>query len=325
MNIAITGATGFIGKYLCRYLAQRGHKVTAIVRDSSKANLLTDKIRVEFGDVTKPDSLISAFSGSGVVIHLAALFNRPEASRNNYIAVNVEGTRNVIEAAIKNGIGHVVHCSTIGVATGAGSMPFSEDTPYSPIKWDKYETSKCEGEKLALEFHGRKGLSITVLRPAQVYGPGDRSKAKFYRMVKKGIMINPGNTFKHPIYIEDLCEAFELAIRNDNLGGRIFIIGNEKPIKLTDLITIVSDKLGVKKPKVYLPALPMTMVFTMVESLCEVLGVKPPLFRRSMDFFTKSVVFDVSKARNELGFKDKTDMIAGVSQTADWYVKEGLI
>ena len=97
-----------------------------------------------------------------------------------------------MEAAISNSVKKVIHCSTVGVAVGEGQMPFSEITPYSPPAWDKYETTKCDGEKLALEYNGNLGFKVTVLRPAQVYGPGDVSKAKFYRLVKKGIIINPG-------------------------------------------------------------------------------------------------------------------------------------
>jgi dihydroflavonol-4-reductase len=325
VKIAVTGATGFVGQNLCRFLERYGHSLYAIARDKEKGKVFSDTIRLAYGDVTKLETLNSAFSGMQAVIHLAALFNHPEASWEDYISVNVEGTRNVMKAAVQNGVKQVIHCSTVGVAFRSGSLPFSEDTPYSPLQWDKYETSKCEGEKLALNYHGKKKLNVTVLRPAQVYGPGDRSKAKFYRMVKKGILINPGNTLKHPIFIEDLCRAFELALNRRDLGGNVFIIGNQNAISLKELITIVADNLGAKKPNIYLPAAPITLIFTIVEKSCRILGVKPPVFRRSMDFFTKSVSFDVSKAQKELGFKSEMELALGVSETADWYIQEGLI
>ncbi len=258
-------------------------------------------------------------------MHLAAFFNRPNASWEEYKEVNIGGTKNVMEAAISEKVKRVVHCSTVGVAVGTGRMPFSETTPYSPPGWDKYETSKCEGEKLALQYNDKQGLSVVVLRPAQVYGPGDKSKAKFYRLVKKGVIINPGNTLKHLIYIDDLCRAFELAAKEEKISGEVFIIAGKKAISLKDLITIVAKELGVKVPKIYIPAAPVTWLCVSVEKISNLIGIVPPVFRRSMDFFTRSVEFDVSKAKNGLGFESEIDVLTGVSRSAEWYIQNGLI
>jgi nucleoside-diphosphate-sugar epimerase len=326
MKIAITGASGFVGSNLAHFLHKCGHNVIALVRSKEKASSFEkDKIATRISDITDRLSLASAFEGVEVVMHLAALFNSPEASWDEYRKVNIEGTRNVMDAAIDSGVKRVVHCSTIGVATGSGKLPFSEETPYSPPKWDKYEVSKCEGEKLALEYHERKGLSVIVLRPAQVYGPGDRSKAKFYRMVKKGFIVNPGKIFKHPIFTDDLCRAFEIVSSHPKAGGEIFIIGDKSAIPLKELITIVAKELGVVPPSIILPPAPITLICTITESLCNILKIKPPIFRRSMDFFTKSVQFDVTKAKTALGFESYVDIHDGVAKTAAWYKRNDLI
>jgi nucleoside-diphosphate-sugar epimerase len=280
---------------------------------------------IRIGDIRDIEALKAAFIDVDIVVHLAALFNRPNASWEEYQAVNIGGTRNVMEAAISAKVKQVIHCSTVGVAIGADRLPSSEKTPYSPPIWDKYETSKCEGEKLALEYHDQQGLSVTVLRPAQVYGPGDRSKAKFYRLIKKGIIINPGKTLKHLIYIDDLCRAFEFATSRKNIGGEVFIIGGEEVVSLKDLIIVVAKELEVNVPKVYLPATPITWLCTLVEKVGNFIGIEPPVFRRSMDFFTRSVEFDVSKAKNILKFKSEIDVATGVSRTAKWYNDNGLI
>ena len=93
---------------------------------------------------------------------------------------------------------------------------------------------------LATKEHG---LKVVVIRPAQVYGPGDKGKAKFYRMVKKGIIANPGKTKKHLIYIDDLCRAFELAAVNRETAGEILIIGGKQAITLKEYIRLVADTL----------------------------------------------------------------------------------
>jgi nucleoside-diphosphate-sugar epimerase len=326
MHIAVTGASGFIGQNLCKYLSDQDHVVTALVRSKQKSTLFKDgSITTRVGDVRNIETLKAAFTDVDIVMHLAALFNRPKASWEEYQAVNISGTQNVMEAAISENVKQVIHCSTVGVAIDKGRLPSSEKTPYSPPIWDKYETSKCEGEKLALEYHDNQGLSVTVLRPAQVYGPGDRSKAKFYRLVKKGVIINPGYTMKHLIYIDDLCRAFDLAANRKNIGGEVFIIGGEEIISLKDLITVVAKELEVSIPRVYLPAIPVTWLCTFVEKVSGFIGIEPPVFRRSMDFFTRSVEFDISKAREKLGFQSKIDIATGVSRTAKWYVQNDLV
>jgi nucleoside-diphosphate-sugar epimerase len=326
MRVALTGATGFIGGRLSRYLKARGHDVRGIVRSTPTGNgLAARSIATRRADVTDVGSLEDAFRGVDVVMHLAALFNRPQASWDDYRCVNVEGVRNVLEAAQASGVSRVVHCSTVGVATGVGSPPFSEETPYSPPSWDKYETTKCEGEKLALDFHRRTGYPLVVIRPAQVYGPGDTGKAKFYRMVKSGVIINPGDTLKHLIYIDDLCQAFELAAENMEALGEVFIIGGRTPTPLHELIGLVAQQLGVARPSIVLPATPVTWLCTSTELVCNLAQVKPVLFRRSMDFFTRSVQFDVSKARHVLRFEDRIDVPDGIAETARWYAQKGLI
>jgi dihydroflavonol-4-reductase len=178
LKIVITGASGFIGSNLVHHFAASGHEVVALLRSREKASVVARPgVSAIIGDVVNRDSVRAAFAGADAVLHVAALFNNPEASWSDYTRVNVEGTKNVLETAVEHGVRRIVHCSTIGVAIGHGSSPYSESTPYSPAAGDKYEGTKCEGERAALECFKRLGAPIVVLRPAQVYGPGDRSKA----------------------------------------------------------------------------------------------------------------------------------------------------
>ena len=326
MKIAITGASGFIGSRLTPYLHDRGHEVVALVRSNEKTpHLGNAEIATGICDITDRDSLKPALEGIQILIHLAALFNHPEASWDDYHRVNVEGTRNVLEAAKQSGVHRVIHCSTGGVVTGSGKPPYSERTPYNTPAWDKYETTKMEGEKAALEFQKTNGLGVVVIRPTQPYGPGDVSKAKFYRMVKKGVIANPGKTKKHPIFIDDLCRAFELAALHKNVNGEILTIGDQKAIELKSLVGIVAEALDVPYPNIILPATPIKWMCSVVEFTCNILKIKPVLYRRSMDFFTKSVEFDVAKAEKILNFRTRVDLREGVSKTAAWYKTAGLI
>lgn len=326
MKIAVTGATGFIGNALCRYLSEHGHDVLGLARSAERAEALGRAgITVAVADVTDRPALERALAGCDAVIHTAALFNRPEASWDQFREVNVVGTRNVLDAACANGLRRAVHTSTVGVALGATPPPYDERAPYNPPPTDKYEVTKCEGERTALAFHRETGFPVVVLRPAQVYGPGDRSKAKFYRLVQKGVIVNEGATFKHLIYIDDLCRAFELALTSERAVGEVVIVAGPEPTPLRELVRLAADGLAVPPPRVRLPATPVVLACTLVEAACNLARVKPVLFRRSMDFFTRSAVFSTDKAREVLGFEAQWSVRTGVRNTIAWYREQGLL
>jgi farnesol dehydrogenase len=326
MKFVITGASGFIGSRLTYYLADKGFEVKALARNREKALPFESKgIPTAIADITNKSTLYEAFAGADVVLHLAALFNRPEATWEDYHSVNVEGTLNVLQVAQEVNVDRVVHCSTGGVVASNPNPPFSEESPYAVPKSDKYEMTKCEGEKLAREFGRKNNYPIVIIRPTQPYGPGDVSKAKFYKLVKKGIIVNPGKTKKHPVYIDDLCRAFEIAAVNPNAIGEVFLIGGKDIVFLRDLVRTVAAELQVAAPRIVLPAIPMVWLCSITEVLCNCLKIKPVLYRRSMDFFTKSVEFQVTKAKEMLGFESQTDIKTGVHQTAEWYRAENYI
>lgn len=327
MRIAVTGATGFVGANLCVHLHKAGHEVVAVARDLEKAKaVLPENMQVVQGDIKDQDSLENAFKGCQGVMHLAALFNNPESSWDDYRDTNIKAVENVILAARAADVKRVVHCSTVGVAIGKDNPPHDENSPYNPPKWDKYETTKTEGEKMALH-HAKhpEAPEVVVIRPAQVYGPGDISKVKFYKMVKNRILVNPGETLKHLIYIDDLSEAFHLAMLKEGISGEVFTIAGNSVTPLKDLILIVGGALGVQKPKIYIPSTPIVVLATVVEVVFNAIGKKPPIFRRSMDFFRKSVHFNPQKAQSLLGFQSSTPVHEGVKATADWYKKKDLI
>jgi len=324
MKIAVTGAAGFVGQNVCRYLDQQGHTVIPLLRVAAPMTGELSHLTPVQADVTSKDSLLKALQAVDVCINLAALFNHPDKSMEDYFAVNVTGVRNVLEAAKEAGVKRVVHCSTVGVAAG-GRMPFSEQSPYCPPEWDKYETSKTEGEKTAVAFCEEHNYPVIVIRPAQVYGPGDVSKLKFYKMVKKGVIVSPGKTLKHLIYIDDLSRAFEAALTNETLIGKPVIIASKTVTPLKELVQIVAGELRVSPPKVVIPAVPMTLFATAVEIAFNLINKKPPIFRRSMDFFTKSVSFKTERMERDLKIEPEISAQEGVRRTAEWYKKEGLI
>lgn len=325
MKICVTGASGFIGKRLCKHLLACGHETIAMVRSEPQAaDAYPEGLSFRTGDVRDSDSLAKVFEGCDAVMHLAALFNHPELTAQDYYDVNVQGVENVLNAAKLANVGRVIHCSTVGVAS-EGPMPYTEKTAYAPPEWDKYETSKCAGEKLAIQYHKDHNYPVVVIRPAQVYGPGDEGKIKFYRMVKKGVIVNAGKTLKHLIYVDDLCSAFEKAVHIDSGFGEPLIIASPEATPLKELIKIVAATINVPEPKITLPATPITLASWAIEIIFNAMNKKPPVFRRSMNFFTKSVQFDSPRAKEVLGFSAAISTEEGVRETAKWYQEQGFI
>jgi dihydroflavonol-4-reductase len=323
---AITGAAGFVGSRLASYLLSSGYKVVAVSKNPySCENLKFQGAEVRVADVRILEQLNRAFSGVDGVFHIAALFNHPDRTWEDYRDVNVRGTLNVLRAAKACGVQKVVHCSTVGVATEARNPPYDEEIPYSPQPGDRYEVTKAEGELAARDFASANDVRLTVIRPAQVYGPGDRSKVKFYKLVKRGIIVNPGKTDKHLIFIDDLCAAFLKAMASRVADGEIFLIAGQAPIKLKKLVQIAASALKVPPPKIVLPAKPVVSACAAIENISRLLRVNPFVHGRSMDFFTRSVVCDTSKSSRQLGFDSETGVTEGVKMTVEWMRKERLV
>ena len=314
-----------MGLHLVGYLRGKGFDVVAVVRDrhSTKMKPLTG-VEVRQADIRNPSELKLALSGTEGVFHLAALFNRSECTWQDYRDTNVTGAVNVVAAARACGLRRIVHCSTVGVATEAHDPPFDEETPYSPKPKSRYEVTKAEGEQAVIAAAAEHAISLCVIRPTQIYGPGDRAKLKFYRLIRKGWIIEPGDTLKHPIYVEDLCEALVLAMVGEASNGEVFLIGNREPARLTEMIELGARAMGVKYPR-RLPMKPALLACSVAEGISRAFGIRSPIQRRSMDFFTRSIAVKTDKARRLLGFEARTSLEKGIEQTVAWYKSEKLL
>ena len=172
MRAFVTGATGFAGSRLSRHLASLGFEVRALARPTSDLQALDGKrIEIVTGDVRDLKSLENGMRGADLVFHLAAIFRQVGKSDSEYEAVNVQGTKNAVEAAARTGIKRFVHCSTVGVHGDTGSTPATEDSPLIEAK-DSYNRTKLAAERWARDGvpeHPRAWLITTARNRA----PGD--------------------------------------------------------------------------------------------------------------------------------------------------------
>jgi nucleoside-diphosphate-sugar epimerase len=303
MRCAVTGSTGFVGRQLCKELVDAGHEVTAIHRASSDVEELKSLgVKLREGNVKDAAALQQAFAGADVVFHIAALFREAKHGDDEYRAVNVGGTKNVLDSAVACNVKKVVHCSTVGVHSHIPNPPADETEAYRP--GDIYQETKCEGEKVALEYFRSGRIPGCVIRPAMIWGPGDSRTRKLFRGIQKRSMpiIGTGKTLLHWVDVRDLARGFRLAAEKPVGSGEVYILAGEKPVEVQELFGLIAERVGASLLPFKVPASPVQIAGDIVEAICKPMGIEPPIYRRRVDFFTKTRAFDWSKARAELGY-----------------------
>jgi len=324
VRVLVTGATGFTGGHLARALAGRGYDVAALVRDVARAqDLASSGVRLEQGDLRDRASLTRATANVDVVYHVAAIYRQAGLPRDAYHAVNAVAVRDIIEAAAANGVRRVVHCSTVGVHGDVEHPPANEDAPLRP--GDVYQETKLEGERLAREAAARLGIEVTIVRPTGIYGPGDRRLLKLFRGVarRRWVTLGSGEIYYHLTYIDDLVEGFRLCGEHEAAANRTYILAGGEVTTLNALVKIVADVARVPAPRLHLPVWPVWAMGAVCEAVCAPLGIEPPIYRRRVDFFTKSRAFDISRARHDIGYAPRVGLRDGISRTLDWYRDHG--
>jgi len=319
VRVLVTGATGFTGGHLARSLRSRGAGVRALVRDGSRAqDLGVAGIELVTGDLRDRAALTRAVAGVDIVYHIAAIYRSAGVSLDTYRAVNAVAVRALIESAAAAGVRRVVHCSTVGVHGDVEHPPANEDAPLRP--GDVYQRTKLEGEQLAREAAARLGIEVTIARPTGIYGPGDRRLLKLFRAaVRRFPILGSGEIYYHLTYIDDLVEGFRLCGEDPAAANRTYILAGGEVTTLNELVATIADVAGVAPPRWHLPVWPFWVAGALCEAVCVPLGLEPPIYRRRVDFYTKSRAFDIARARRELGYAPRVGLREGIRRTIDWY------
>ena len=324
MHVLVTGATGFTGGHLARALAARGDTVRALVREAARArDLAAAGVELATGDLTDRAALDRAARGVEVIYHIAAIYRQAGLPDATYRAVNAAAVRSVVEAAANGGARRVVHCSTVGVHGDIEHPPASETAPLHP--GDIYQVTKVEGEAIARAAAEDTGVEVTIARPTGIYGPGDRRLLKLFRGVarRRFVVLGDGKIYYHLTYVDDLVEGFRLCASVPAAAGRTYILAGGEVTTLDELIERIAAEARVAPPRLHLPVWPFWAAGAICEAICAPLGIEPPLYRRRVDFFTKSRAFDIGRARAELGFAPQVGLNEGIHRTLSWYRQAG--
>ncbi|MEP7228110.1 MAG: NAD-dependent epimerase/dehydratase family protein [Gemmatimonadales bacterium] len=327
MRVLVTGGTGFTGTALVKRLIEQGHTVTALdYKEGLECEVLRGHgARIVIGSVTDQQAVERSMQGVELVFHLAAAFRELNKPNSFYDKVNVGGTRVVLEAARRHGIRKFIYCSTCGVHGNVDRPPANEDAPIQPA--DYYQRTKYEAEPIVIQQAGQ-GLETVILRPAAIYGPGDPERFfMIFKRVSRGTfpMFGRGRTLYHPLYIDNLVDAFLLCMPAGAGNGRTYLIADESYYPIEEIVRAVARALDVQIRIPHYPVLPVVALGHLVEKACKPFGLAPPIFPRRVDWYRQNRAFDITRAKRELGYVPQVQLDEGLRRTAIWYREKGYL
>ncbi len=324
MKSLVTGATGFIGSHLAEALVAAGDDVRALVRPTSDvAHLYRLGVELCPGDLTDAASVERAVDGVERVFHCAAVVTDWDPQGLSQ-AVNVEGTGLLAEAALRAGVRKFVHVSSTEVY-GHPDAFVSEDAPYRYRGWP-YCNTKIDGEKRIWEAHQR-GLPVTVLRPATVYGPRSESVVvEFVNLMKDGqmLLIDRGCKTAGLCYVSDLVELM-LQVGRPEVGlGRVYNVADGTHTTWAEFVNGLAALIGLPPVRFSLPrrlAYPLGWLMERWAALRGA-GHRPLLTRMAVEFLGTHQAASIDRAQRELGFAPRVLLEEGLQRVGEWLSKQ---
>jgi len=328
MKVLVTGGTGFLGANLVHHLVARGDPVRVLKRRRTPPDILQG-LPVEFveGDLTDRESLERACAGVEGVYHVAALVSYWRPRRAWQHRVNVEGTRNVVDAAARAGVRRLVHTSSIaaiGYPASRDGQPADEETEWNWGPQDVgYCTTKHLGERAALAANGH-GLEVVVVNPAVIFGPRDvhRNTGRLITMVAQNSTLPWPEGVITTCDVDDVC-AGHVAAMERGRPGRRYILGGEH-WRFRDLIQAVAEILGKKVRVVTVPGWVESLVAWTAYGASLLTRREPPLTPELVRVRRLVGTYSSARAIRELGYP-QTPLRATLEKTYRWYVENGYL
>jgi 2-alkyl-3-oxoalkanoate reductase len=318
LHVFVTGANGFIGRALATRLRDLGCAVTGV-------DLEADPDRsVAGGSTTDPSGWADALEGVDVVIHTAAIVSNA-ASLDQAWEVNVLGTRRVLDAAVAHGVRRFVHLSS--VAAYGFDFPDGVDETY-PVRVNgmSYTDTRVNSEAVVLAAHAAGEIECTVIRPADVYGPGSVPWVVIpLQVIRKGQMLLPngGRGVFSPVYIDNFVDGTVLALTADAAAGQVFIIGDGFGVPCSEyfgrLATMANGRVRT------LPTGVAIAIANIIGAAERRLGRSSELTTATMLLLNRPGTYSIDKARATLGFEPLVGYDDGMRRVEAWAKAEGLI
>lgn len=310
-TVFITGGGGRVGRSLARALVRKGYTVRALSHNKEFVRTMPAGVVPYVADITNKKILSEACKGVDLVFHLAAVVSEYKVSTQKLMEVNVTGTRNVLEAARLNGVGHVIFTSSVDVYGHARKEPLTEESELKPN--DKYGYSKMLAEQEMAKFQDK--VDYTILRMAAIYGRGfEGSYFKLFKAIREGkaYLIGSGKNHLALIHIEDVINAFIMAAENVKESRNLYNLSDGYPYTQAELFNMVADILKVERPKKHISPIIVNLV-----------AKNRGLDSDELRFLMSDRIIDIGKVKKDLGFKPSVGIQdAGLDMLSDFLSRQ---
>lgn len=319
--VLITGATGFVGNHVARFLASRGERLRLFMRPSSDRTTVAGlDAEVVVGDLRDPTSVAKAARKCDTVYHVAAEYRLWCRNPRQMYETNVEGTRNLLEAALRADVERFVHTSSIGtIAPSADGAPVTEESPSSlEMMTGDYKRSKFLAEREAERYTSR-GLGVVIVNPTAPVGEGDFKPTPTGQIIKdflEGRMPAYINTGLNLVDVRDVARGHWLAAERGRPGER-YILGSEN-LTLRQILALASAGGERRPPRLRLPYFAAWVAGAFSTGWARVAGKPPRVPLDGVRMARRAMFADCSKAREALGF-DPAPIQPAVARAVDWF------
>lgn len=330
MQICITGATGFLGGYVAEACVERGHQVSALVQPGWDSSLLSSiGVELHNADLRDRDSLQRGLTGCDLILHVAAKVG-DWGSWRDFCEVNVEGSKNLYEAAVAVGVPRAVHVSSTAVygkdmiLRGAIDETMALSKPDDMPKWYSYGRSKLLGELLALDYHRQGRIQVSVVRPGWVYGPRDHARlGTLLTMLKRGRvrLIGDGSNELMLTYVTNVADAILLAGTHDAARGEAFNVSNDGEVSQRDFFDALSSQVEAPPVRASVPFRRAYCIASALETSYRFLRIKrrPLITRQSVSLFGLPHRFSTEKITNTLGWHPHVTFPEAIERIGVWW------
>jgi dihydroflavonol-4-reductase len=323
----VTGGTGFVGRAVVEELLAAGREVRVLARNPDHPALTGLAVEVAVGDLRDPESLKRSLTDCTCLFHVAADYRLWVPDPATMYAINVDGTRQLLEAAASEGVSRVVYTSTVGTLGNPGDgTPGTEDTP---VRLDDmvghYKRSKFLAEGVALEF-ARHGLPLVVVNPSTPVGPWDSRPTPTGQIIVDFIkrrMPAYLETGLNLIHVQDVAKGHLLAEEKGQVGEK-YVLGHEN-LSLSQIFHLLAEITGIPAPKVKLPYWPVLGLAYVDEFLATYIRHRPPRMPvTAIRMAKKFMYFDNRKAIEYLGFA-LTPVRQALADAVEWFRRHGYV
>jgi len=327
VKVLVTGATGFLGGKTIDLILKEGHEVVAFVRSTSNREGLPKDIEVREADLFDVASLEAAVEGVDAVIHYAAYFDFYPRDEELMFKVNVEGTKNLMNACVGTQVQRFIYCSTTETMGPIRFPPGTEDTELRPDF--SYGESKILAENAIREISKDTDLAHIILRPTGVMGEGD-----LYVMYEVAEQLYEGKVFALPsdlstefmyTHADDVVAGFAAALTPMGALNNTIILCPDEAISWEEFVKIVTEHLGVKPPRLRVPKFFAKLGMILLSPFKN--RKKNSFFwhGKSVDMMFATRVYSNEKAKRLLGWAPKVTMVEGFPRAIDWYFENGFL